>query len=137
MTTLFTSSATSVGREGRSVSSDGYLDLKLAQPKSVGGTGDGTNPEQLFAVGYSACFAGALQAVARNQKVDLGDTTVTADVSLHKDDETGFSISVVLHVELPEHLQNDEGKALVEAAHQVCPYSKATRGNIPVELVVE
>ncbi|MFJ4657800.1 organic hydroperoxide resistance protein [Nocardia sp. NPDC088792] len=137
MTTLFTSSATSVGREGRSVSSDGYLDLKLAQPKSVGGTGDGTNPEQLFAVGYSACFAGALQAVARNQKVDLGDTTVTADVSLHKDDETGFGISVVLHVELPEHLQNDEGKALVEAAHQVCPYSKATRGNIPVELVVE
>ncbi|QLY33632.1 organic hydroperoxide resistance protein [Nocardia huaxiensis] len=137
MTTLFTSSATSVGREGRSVSSDGYLDLKLAQPKAVGGTGDGTNPEQLFAMGYSACFASALQVVARTQKADLGDTSVTADVSLNKDDETGFGISVVLRVELPEHLQNETGRALVEAAHQVCPYSKATRGNIPVELVVE
>ncbi|MBL1077813.1 organic hydroperoxide resistance protein [Nocardia sp. 2] len=137
MTTLFTSSATSVGREGRTLSSDGYLDLKLAQPKAAGGTGDGTNPEQLFAAGYSACFASALQVVARTQKIDLGDTSVTADVSLNKDDETGFGISVVLRVELPETLQNEQGRALVEAAHQVCPYSKATRGNIPVELVVE
>ncbi|MET8428021.1 organic hydroperoxide resistance protein [Nocardia sp. NPDC059246] len=137
MAKLFTSSATSVGREGRSVSSDGYLDLKLAQPKEAGGSGDGTNPEQLFAVGYSACFAGALQVVARNQGIELGDTSVTADVSLNKDEETGFGISVVLRVELPEELQNDKGRELVEAAHQVCPYSKATRGNIPVELVVE
>ncbi|WP_433666786.1 organic hydroperoxide resistance protein [Nocardia sp. CA-136227] len=137
MPALFTSSATSVGREGRSVSSDGYLDLKLAQPKEAGGNGDGTNPEQLFAMGYSACFAGALQAVARSQGVKLGDTSVTADVTLNKDDETGFGISVVLHVELPAELQNEQGHALVEAAHQVCPYSKATRGNIPVELVVE
>ncbi|WP_433193435.1 organic hydroperoxide resistance protein [Nocardia sp. CA-107356] len=137
MTTLFTSSATSVGREGRSVSSDGYLDLKLAQPKAVGGSGDGTNPEQLFAVGYSACFAGALQVVAKNQGVNLGDTSVTAEVSLHNGEQTGFSISVVLRVELPEELHNDQGRALLEAAHQVCPYSKATRGNIPVELVVE
>ncbi|GAB0106365.1 organic hydroperoxide resistance protein [Nocardia sp. JMUB6875] len=137
MAKLFTSSATSVGREGRSVSSDGYLDLKLAQPKEAGGSGDGTNPEQLFAVGYSACFAGALQVVARNAGVSIGDASVTADVSLNKDEETGFGISVVLRVELPEELQNEKGRELVEAAHQVCPYSKATRGNIPVELVVE
>ncbi len=75
--------------------------------------------------------------MARNQKVDIGDASVTADVSLNKDDETGFSISVVLHVELPAELQNEQGRALVEAAHQMCPYSKATRGNILVKLVVE
>ncbi|NUS45959.1 MAG: organic hydroperoxide resistance protein [Mycobacteriaceae bacterium] len=136
MTTLFTSSATSVGREGRSVSSDGYLDLKLAQPKAVGGSGDGTNPEQLFAMGYSACFASALQAVAKSQGADLGDTSVTADVSLNREG-ADFGISVVLRVELPDALQNEQGRGLVEAAHQVCPYSRATRGNIPVELVVE
>ena len=137
MSALFTSVATATnGRQGKVVSSDGQIDLSLAFPVAAGGTGKGTNPEQLFAAGYSACFGGALDAVAREAKANVAGTTVTGEVTLHKGDD-GFSISVVLRVALPEALRNEEGRKLVEAAHQVCPYSKATRGNIPVELVVD
>jgi lipoyl-dependent peroxiredoxin len=136
MSALYTAVATASGREGRAVSSDGQLDLNLAFPPALGGDGKGTNPEQLFAAGYAACFASALGLVGREAKVDTGDISVTAEVGLNKD-ETSFALSVVLRVELPEELDNETGRKLVEAAHQVCPYSKATRGNVPVELVVE
>ncbi|UGT41031.1 organic hydroperoxide resistance protein [Nocardia yamanashiensis] len=137
MAPMYTAVATSVGREGRSVSDDGILDLTLARPKELGGDGQGTNPEQLFAAGYSACFASALQLVAKRMKIEAEDAAVTAEVGLNAKEGGGFSLSVVLRVELPEHLHNETGKQLVETAHQVCPYSNATRGNIPVELVVE
>jgi len=133
---LYTAVATANGREGKAVSSDGQLDLALAFPPALGGDGKGTNPEQLFAAGYAACFASALGLVGRQAKVDTGEISVTAEVSLDKDD-TGFALSVVLRAELPEALDNETGRSLVEQAHAVCPYSKATRGNIPVELVVE
>ena len=136
MSALYTAAATANGREGRAVSSDGQLDLTLAFPPALGGNGKGTNPEQLFAAGYAACFASALGAVGRAAMVDTGEVSVTAEVSLNKDGE-GFGLSVVLRVELPDELQNDQGRELVEAAHATCPYSKATRGNIAVELVVE
>jgi len=138
MDALYTAAATATGREGRAVSSDGQLDLPLAFPQSLGGDGKGTNPEQLFAAGYAACFASALGAVARQAKVDTKDVTVTAEVSIGKDDaDGGFRLAVLLRVELPEHLENEAGRKLVEQAHAFCPYSKATRGNLPVELVVE
>ncbi len=133
---LYTAVATANGREGKAVSSDGQLDLVLAFPPALGGDGNGTNPEQLFAAGYAACFASALGLVGRQEKVDTGEVSVTAEVSLDKD-EIGFGLSVVLRVELPESLDNETGRKLVEQAHGVCPYSRATRGNIPVELVVE
>ena len=136
MSALYTAAATANGREGRAVSSDGQLDLTLAFPPALGGNGKGTNPEQLFAAGYAACFASALGGVGRAQKVDTSEVSVTAEVSLNKEGEA-FGLSVVLRVELPESLQGEVGQQLVEAAHQVCPYSNATRGNIPVELVVE
>ncbi|HST83612.1 MAG TPA: organic hydroperoxide resistance protein [Kineosporiaceae bacterium] len=136
MEAIYTAAATANGREGRAVSSDGTLDLALAMPPAMGGTGEGTNPEQLFAAGYAACFASALGLVGRQAKVDTKDIAVTAEVSIGKD-ETSFALSVVLRVELPEGLENETGQQLVKAAHEVCPYSKATRGNIPVELVVE
>ncbi|MFD8593386.1 organic hydroperoxide resistance protein [Kitasatospora sp. NPDC059646] len=136
MEPLYTAVATSNGREGRSVSSDGTLDLKLSPPPALGGNGDGTNPEQLFAAGYSACFAGALGVVARQAKVDVSEVSVTAEVTIGKDD-SGFGLSVVMRVELPEELAGETGELLVKQAHQVCPYSKAVSGNIPVELIVE
>ena len=136
MSALYTAVATANGRDGKAVSSDGQLDLTLAFPPALGGDGKGTNPEQLFAAGYAACFASALGLVGRQAKVDTGDISVTAEVSLNKD-ETSFALSVVLRVELPEVLDNETGRQLVEAAHQACPYSKATRGNVPVELIVE
>ncbi|NNH72137.1 organic hydroperoxide resistance protein [Nocardia uniformis] len=137
MAPMYTAVATSIGRDGRSYSNDGILDLALARPKAMGGDGAGTNPEQLFAAGYSACFAGALQVVAKRMKLEAEEASVTAEVGLNSIDGGGFGLSVVLRVELPEHLRNESGRELVEGAHQVCPYSNATRGNIPVELVVE
>ncbi|MFE6866363.1 organic hydroperoxide resistance protein [Kitasatospora sp. NPDC057692] len=136
MDALYTAVATANGREGRAVSSDGQLDLALAMPPGLGGSGQGTNPEQLFAAGYSACFASALSLVGRQAKVDTGDISVTAEVSIGRDGEA-FGLSVVLRVELPEALAGETGELLVKKAHEVCPYSRATRGNIPVELVVE
>src|SRR5262245_40101758 len=136
MDALYTAVATANGREGRAVSSDGKLDLKLSPPPALGGSGEGTNPEQLFAAGYAACFAGALGVVARQSKVDISEVSVTAEVAIGKD-ETGFGLSAVIRVELPEELAGEPGELLVKQAHQVCPYSKATAGNIPVELIVE
>ncbi|MGC7100892.1 organic hydroperoxide resistance protein [Amycolatopsis lurida] len=133
---IYTAAATANGREGKAVSSDGQLDLALAMPPALGGDGKGTNPEQLFAAGYAACFASALGLVGRQAKVDTKDISVTAEVGIDKDD-TGFALAVTLRVELPAEIDEGTGRELVEQAHQVCPYSKATRGNIPVELVVE
>lgn len=137
MTAIYTAIATSTGRDGHSITNDGKLDLTLAMPKELGGDGNGTNPEQLFAVGYSACFASAMKLVAARQKVDASEASVTAEVGLNPLDGGRFGLSVVLRVELPDHLQGEAGRKLVEATHQVCPYSNATRGNIPVDLVIE
>src|SRR6185437_10000900 len=106
---LYTAVATANGREGKAVSSDGQLNLALAFPPALGGDGKGTNPEQLFAAGYAACFASALGLVGRQAKVDAGEISVTAEVSLDKDD-TGFALSVVLRAELPEALDNEVGR---------------------------
>ncbi|MFG2001039.1 organic hydroperoxide resistance protein [Spirillospora sp. NPDC048911] len=135
MSVHYTAVATASGRDGRAVSSDGKLDLRLAPPREMGGSGDGTNPEQLFAAGYAACFASAMGAVARAERKDVKDVSVTAEVGIGGSVDEGFGLSVVLRVELPEDLEG--GRELVERAHQVCPYSNATRGNIPVELVIE
>ena len=111
--------------------------MTLAPPRELGGSGEGTNPEQLFAAGYAACFASALGLVARKRRVDDFDVAVTADVSLSGSSSTGFGLGVVLHVELPEGFDPQLARELVGTAHQVCPYSNATRGNIPVEIVVD
>ncbi|MDX6433059.1 MAG: lipoyl-dependent peroxiredoxin [Streptosporangiaceae bacterium] len=137
MSTLYTAIATASGRDGVAVSSDGKLEVTLAPPKELGGTGAGTNPEQLFAAGYAACFASALNLVAGRMKVDVSDASVTAEVGLGSNGDGGFALSVVLRAELPDHISAEDGEALLEAAHQVCPYSNATRGNIPVDLVRE
>lgn len=137
MDALYTAVATAThGREGRAFTNDGRLDLELGIPTEMGGNGQGTNPEQLFAVGYSACFASALGHVGRQAKVDVSDAAVTAEVGIGKQGE-GFGLAVTLRVELPESVDAETGRKLIEQAHQVCPYSNATRGNIPVELVVE
>lgn len=137
MSALYTAVATANGRDGRAVSSDGQLDLRLAMPPALGGNGEGTNPEQLFAAGYAACFASALGLVGRQAKVDTKDVSVTAEVGISSDPAGGFALSVTLRVELPDTLAGETGAQLVKQAHEACPYSKATRGNIPVELVVE
>jgi lipoyl-dependent peroxiredoxin len=137
MSALYTAIATASGRDGRAVSSDKKLDVTLAMPKELGGSGEGTNPEQLFAAGYSACFASALGLVASKKNIDVADASVTGEVGLHPNGSGGFSLSVTLRVELPDHVDAETGRELLEATHQVCPYSNATRGNIPVELVVE
>jgi Ohr subfamily peroxiredoxin len=134
---LYTAKATSTGaaRAGHVASSDGVLDLDLSIPKGLGGAGgEGTNPEQLFAAGYSACFHSALQAVARLEKVKLDGSSVTAEVSIGKQGD-GFGLAVELVVSLPG-IEQEAGRKLVDAAHQMCPYSNATRGNIDVELTV-
>jgi lipoyl-dependent peroxiredoxin len=124
------------GREGRIKSDDGILDLAVALPKVAGGKdGAGTNPEQLFAAGYAACFGGACGHVARAQKIEPGPIQITAHVTIGTVGQ-GFGLEVKLVASIPE-LPRDQAQALVEAAHQVCPYSNATRGNIVVELAVE
>jgi osmotically inducible protein OsmC len=139
MELIYTAQAkTTGGREGRSISSDNKLDLQLSTPKELGGAGGpGTNPEQLFAAGYSACFIGAMKFVAGQDKITLpADLSVTADVGIGGNTKgVGFAIAVVLNISLPS-MDAEAAKALVEKAHQVCPYSNATRGNIDVELVI-
>lgn len=138
MQTLYTTSVTvSGGRNGVVKSSDGVLDLEIRTPKEMGGPGGAyTNPEQLFAAGYSACFDGALNLVARTKRIKLESTTVTAHVSFGKDAEGGFQLHTVLEVKV-NGVDQDTAKVLVEEAHQVCPYSRATRnGNMQVELRV-
>lgn len=134
---LYTAVATSTGRDGRATTSDGRLDVKLALQKELGGDGDGTNPEQLFAAGYAACFATSLRAVAHRQKVDVSGVSVTAEVGLSPNGAGGYQLDARLRVALPGGLPADVGRGLVEATHQVCPYSNATRGNMPVDLVIE
>ena len=134
---LYTAHATSTGgREGSSKSSDGVLDVKLTTPKQLGGNGaTGTNPEQLFAAGYSACFLGAMKHVASTQKKTLpADTKIDADVGIGQI-PNGFGIKVDMAISIPG-MDRAEAEKLVEAAHVVCPYSNATRGNIDVNLKV-
>lgn len=124
------------GRDGRAVSSDNVLDLKLTTPKEMGGAGGvGTNPEQLFAAGYSACFLGALKFVAGRAKVAIPDTTTVEGTVGFGPTATGFGIEAELKVTIPG-LPRDQAEALVNKAHEVCPYSNATRNNIDVRLVV-
>ena len=125
--------ATGEGRNGRARSSDGVLDVDLAVPSEMGGQGGATNPEQLFAAGYAACFHGALELVARQQEATSTDSPVTAEVGIGPDDAGGFALEVTLRVELGG-IDQAAAEQLVEAAHRVCPYSNATRGNVPVTL---
>jgi osmotically inducible protein OsmC len=119
---------------GHCRTSDGALEVDLRAPVETGGEGGGTNPEQLFAVGYAACFESALGAVARRQRVDVGDVAIDSQVSLIPTEDRRFLLGVVLDVTLPSIEDPEQAVALVDAAHQVCPYSNATRGNIDVEL---
>jgi Ohr subfamily peroxiredoxin len=134
---LYTAAAMSTGdaRNGHVRSSDALIDLDLATPKEMGGAGGATNPEQLFAAGYSACFHSAIKAVARQRKVEVTDSSVSAEVGIGPNDAGGFGLMVALHAEIPgvDQATADE---LVQAAHQVCPYSNATRGNIDVTVDV-
>jgi Ohr subfamily peroxiredoxin len=137
MDALYTAEAlaTGAGRNGRVATSEGRLDLDLAIPKEMGGSGDGANPEQLFAAGYAACFHSALQTVARTQKVKISDSSVGARVQIGSNGEGGFGLAVQLEVVIPE-MPHEQAQALADAAHQVCPYSNATRGNIDVQITV-
>lgn len=124
------------GREGRVRTEDGVLDLPLTMPKGLGGNGaPGANPELLFAAGYSACFESAVRFVARMQKIKLDDVSISAIVTIGKLDEGGFGLAVELHGAFTG-LAREAAEPLMQAAHQVCPYSRATRGNIDVKLVV-
>jgi len=131
---LYTATATANhGRDGGAVTDDGHLDVKLAVPKGLGGPGGaGTNPEQLFAAGYAACFGSAIGHIARVQKLNAGPISVTAKVDIGPAGK-GFGLQVELVASLPE-LPRDQAEALVKAAHEVCPYSNATRGNIVVDV---
>jgi lipoyl-dependent peroxiredoxin len=135
MKVLYTAEATVTGGrdEGHGRTSDGALDVQLRSPKELGGEGGGTNPEQLFAVGYAACFEGAIKTVARRQKVEADDVSIESTVSLGPGEDRAFTIAVGLDVTLPG-LDEDQAAEVVRAAHQVCPYSNATRGNIDVAL---
>lgn len=132
---IYTAKAHAVGgRQGTAKTDDGHLDVALGYPKSMGGNGEGTNPEQLFAAGYAACFLGALGLVARNQGVKLGEHSLDSEVDLIKDD-VSFHVGARLTLNAPE-LDRETAEKLLIAAHQVCPYSRATRGNIEVVLKV-
>ena len=133
MTTLYTAHAhVTGGRDGAAKTDDGKLDVKLAPPKELGGNGAGTNPEQLFAAGYAACFIGAMRLVAGNEKIAVPQgLAIDADVSLGKDAQDNFRLGVVFNIALPG-MDKAAAEALVAKAHEVCPYSRATRGNINV-----
>ena len=135
MKILYTAVATADGGRtgGRVVSTDGNLDLPIAAPTEMGGSGEGTNPEQLFAAGYAACFGSAVELVGRRMRQDVSDASVTAHVGIGATGDGGFGLEVELHVDLPNA---DDAQAVVDKAHEVCPYSNATRGNIDVKLVV-
>jgi osmotically inducible protein OsmC len=133
---LYTAEAHVTGgrADGHGRSSDGALEVDLRTPPEMGGEGGGTNPEQLFAVGYAACFEGALAAVARRQKLEVGDVGIDSKVKLRPGNDRDFTIAAELHVTLPS-VEGDDAIELVRAAHRVCPYSNATRGNIEVVLI--
>jgi osmotically inducible protein OsmC len=133
---LYTAEALVTGgrASGHGRTSDGVLDVQLRTPKEMGGEGGGTNPEQLFAVGYAACFESALGVVGRRERVDMGDVSIDSRVSLLPNGERGFVLAVALDVTLPQVQDPEQAARLVAAAHKVCPYSNATRGNIDVTL---
>ena len=135
MDAIYTAVATASGdgRNGHARSSDGIVDVDLAIPKEMGGAGGATNHEQLFAAGYAACFHSALKLVAGQKKLPITDSAVTAEVGIGANDSGGFGLAVALEVELGG-IDQAAADDLVEAAHQVCPYSNATRGNVPVTL---
>ncbi len=137
MKTIYTATATATGdgRNGHTASEDGILDVDVRVPKEMGGPGGATNPEQLFAAGYAACFHSALKFVGAAEQADLDGTEVSASVSIGTLDTGGFGLAVELDVHIPG-LEHDAALALVEKAHQVCPYSNATRGNVEVALTV-
>jgi len=124
------------GRDGHGRTADGELQVDLRIPKEMGGAGGGTNPEELFAVGYAACFESALAAVARRRHMDAGEVTIDSAVSLLPTGDGGFKLAVTLDVTLPSVGDRETAVELVKAAHQVCPYSNATRGNIDVDLLL-
>ena len=129
---LYTARATATGgRAGHAVSDDGILDVDLKPPTEMGGPGGATNPEQLFAAGYAACFQSALAVVGRRQHVDTSDSTVEADVTIGTIPGGGYGLAVALRISIPG-TDAETTRELAEAAHQVCPYSNATRGNIDV-----
>jgi Ohr subfamily peroxiredoxin len=131
---LYTAEATAYGgRDGEVRSSDGVLDLVVHPPAELGGPGEGSNPEQLFAAGYAACFHSSLMFFAGRREIDISGSTVTARVGLGPDDAGGMSLSVELHVDLPG-VEEESARKLVRSAHKGCPYSRATKGNIPSEL---
>jgi Ohr subfamily peroxiredoxin len=134
--TVYTAEATVTGgrAEGHGVTTDGALEVDLRSPVELGGRGGGTNPEQLFAIGYAACFESALGVVGRRERVELGDVSIQSRVSLVTTEQRGFTVAVELGVALPQVTDADEASRLVAAAHEVCPYSNATRGNIDVSL---
>jgi lipoyl-dependent peroxiredoxin len=138
MKVLYTAVATADGgRQGGHVrSTDGNLDLPVSPPKELGGEGAGTNPEQLFAAGYAACFHSAVQIIARRMDQDASGSTVTAHVNFGTIGGGRFGLGVELHVDLPNVTDAAAREEIVEKSHKVCPYSNATRGNIDVELVV-
>ncbi|MBZ9989808.1 organic hydroperoxide resistance protein [Mesorhizobium sp. BH1-1-5] len=134
MSALYSTQAhVSGGRSGHGETSDGLLKVDLAMPKELGGKGGATNPEQLFAVGYAACFESAVRFVARQQKLPLEDASVTSTVSLYPNDQGGFMLGVSLAAEI-KGLDQAGAEALVSEAHKICPYSNAVRGNIDVAL---
>ena len=140
MKTLYTATATATdqGRNGRTRTPDGRLDLPLAMPEAMGGPGgEGTNPEELFAAGYAACFANALRSVARKERREeaVDGATVTADVGIGRIPDGRFGLTVRLDVRVPG-LEQEDAELLVEAGHRRCPYSNAVAGNVPVELAV-
>lgn len=137
MKTLYTTTATATGgREGQVKSENGVLDLQVRPPKALGGKNDEhTNPEMLFAAGYAACFDSALNLVIRKERIQAGETKVKASVSIGQLDNGGYGLAVALHANIP-NVTMEEAQSLIEKAHQVCPYSNATRGNIEVNLSV-
>jgi osmotically inducible protein OsmC len=133
---LYTAEATVTGgrAEGHGRTSDGVLEVELRSPSELGGDGGGTNPEQLFAIGYAACFEGAIGVVGRRERAEVGDVSIDSRVSLLPTEGGGFKLAVALEVSLPQVEDPEQAVRIVAAAHKVCPYSNATRGNIEVEL---
>jgi osmotically inducible protein OsmC len=133
---IYTAEAAVTGgrAEGHGVTPDGQLDVQLRLPAEMGGEGGGTNPEQLFAVGFAACFEGAIGVVGRRARAEVGDVLIDSKVSLITTEERGFNVAVELHVSLPQVTDPAKAKEIVAEAHTVCPYSNATRGNVEVTL---
>jgi Ohr subfamily peroxiredoxin len=133
---IYTAEANVTGgrANGHGRTTDGLLDVELRLPAEMGGEERGTNPEQLFAIGYAACFEGAIGVVGRRERAEVGDVSIDSHVSLLPTEERGFNLAVELDVTLPQVTDPEQAKRIVEAAHQVCPYSNATRGNIEVRL---